>query len=316
MPYFIILVIFIFFTLISYFILNILIKRTDPGIKRLKDVDKLFDKSVPEEEKIKEESESKKLGAGIRKISSRISSFSKTDEKKLSGIQKALIQAGYQKHEHLQNFMSLKVFLGFISLVALIMSGVISGKSLAIIIFLGLIAGLIGYIVPNIFLSLKIQQRQEQIASGLADALDFLVICVEAGMGLNSAIVRVGKELKLKCKPLAEELLVVNREIRTGLPRENALRNLSERNRVQDLKILAGSIILSDRLGTNISDTLRAQSDSLRTRIRQRAEEQAAKAGIKLLFPLVIFILPALFLIILGPGILLFIKEILPVIQK
>jgi tight adherence protein C len=316
MPYFIILVIFIFFTLISYFILNILIKRTDPGIKRLKDVDKLFDKSVPEEEKIKEESESKKLGAGIRKISSRISSFSKTDEKKLSGIQKALIQAGYQKHEHLQNFMSLKVFLSFISLVALIMSGVISGKSLAIIIFLGLIAGLIGYIVPNIFLSLKIQQRQEQIASGLADALDFLVICVEAGMGLNSAIVRVGKELKLKCKPLAEELLVVNREIRTGLPRENALRNLSERNRVQDLKILAGSIILSDRLGTNISDTLRAQSDSLRTRIRQRAEEQAAKAGIKLLFPLVIFILPALFLIILGPGILLFIKEILPVIQK
>lgn len=316
MPYFIILVIFIFFTLISYFILNILIKRTDPGIKRLKDVDKLFDKSVPEEEKVKEERESKKFGAGIRKISSRISSVSKADEKKLSGIQKALIQAGYQKHEHLQNFMSLKVFLGFISFVTLIMSGVISGKSLVIIIFLGLIAGLIGYIVPNIFLSLKIRQRQEQIASGLADALDFLVICVEAGMGLNSAIVRVGKELRLKCKPLAEELLVVNREIRTGLPRENALRNLSERNRVQDLKILAGSIILSDRLGTNISDTLRAQSDSLRTRIRQRAEEQAAKAGIKLLFPLVIFILPALFLIILGPGILLFIKEILPVIQK
>lgn len=316
MPYFVILVIFIFFTLISYYILNILIKRTDPGIKRLKDVDNLFDRSVPEEEKVIKKNKSRKFGEGIQRISSRLSGFSKADDKKLRGVQKALVQAGYQKHEHLQNYMSIKVFLGFLSFVTLIMSGVISGKSFAIIIFLGLIVGLVGYIIPNIFLSLKIRQRQEQIASGLADALDFLVICVEAGMGLNSAIVRVGKELKLKCKPLAEELLLVNREIRTGLPRESALRNLSERNRVLDLKILAGSIILSDRLGTNISDTLRAQSDSLRTRIRQRAEEQAAKASIKLLFPLIIFILPALFLIILGPGILLFIKDILPVFQK
>jgi tight adherence protein C len=112
----------------------------------------------------------------------------------------------------------------------------------------------------------------------------------------------VGAELSVRCKPIAEEFGRVNQDLRTGVSREKALRNLSDRNKVEDLRIFISALILADRLGTSVADTLRAQADSLRTRIRQKAEEQAARAGIKMLFPLVFFILPALIIILMGPA--------------
>ena len=314
MFYLILLAAFIFFTTISLYLLTVLGKKTDPSVKRFRDVENLLKKMSTDEDKYI--IQRKKSDQKFQKFSSQIVKFIKKDEKKQSRLQKSLLYAGYRQREHLQNYVSLKVFLAFIFFVSVFFIGILYNINASLILFFGLIAAFIGYIIPNIFLLLKIQNRQEKIASGLADTLDFLVVCVEAGMGLNSAIVRVGKEMQLKCKPLSDELLQVNQEIRTGLSREEALRNLGKRNRVQDLKVLVGSIILSDRLGTHIGDMLRAQSDSLRIRIRQRAEEQAAKAGIKLLFPLVIFILPALFLIILGPGVITFINVILPMFQK
>jgi len=289
MFYLILLAAFIFFTTISLYLLTVLGKKTDPSVKRFRDVENLLKKMSTDEDKYI--IQRKKSDQKFQKFSSQIVKFIKKDEKKQSRLQKSLLYAGYRQREHLQNYVSLKVFLAFIFFVSVFFIGILYNINASLILFFGLIAAFIGYIIPNIFLLLKIQNRQEKIASGLADTLDFLVVCVEAGMGLNSAIVRVGKE-------------------------EEALRNLGKRNRVQDLKVLVGSIILSDRLGTHIGDMLRAQSDSLRIRIRQRAEEQAAKAGIKLLFPLVIFILPALFLIILGPGVITFINVILPMFQK
>ena len=131
-----------------------------------------------------------------------------------------------------------------------------------------------------------------------------LVISVEAGLGLNAALLRVGQDMAVRCKPISEEFGRVNQELRTGVSREKALRNLSQRNRVEDLKIFVGALVLTDRLGTSIADTLRVQADSLRTRLRQKAEEQAAKAGIKMLFPLVFFILPALIIILMGPAVI------------
>ena len=164
--------------------------------------------------------------------------------------------------------------------------------------------------LPDTFLVIKIHKRQAEIGSGLADALDLLVICVEAGLGLNSAIMRVGQEMKLRSKAIGEEFMLVTQEIRTGESREQALRNLAYRNRIKDLNILTGALILADRLGTSIADTLRINADSMRTRMRQRAEEQAAKASIKMLLPLLLFIFPALLIVILGPAILSIFKAV------
>jgi tight adherence protein C len=169
---------------------------------------------------------------------------------------------------------------------------------------------LLGYFLPAVVLSLKMQERQEEIAKGLPDALVFLVVCVEAGLGLNAALVRVGKELGLRSRALGEELVLVNQEMRAGVAREQALRHLSQRNTIGDLKIVVAALVLADRLGTSIADTLRAQSDSLRTRVRQRTEERAAKSGIKLLFPLVFMILPTLFIVILGPAVILGVRAL------
>jgi len=157
-----------------------------------------------------------------------------------------------------------------------------------------------------------IKKHQSEIASALPDALDLLVICVEAGLGLNAAIQRVGQDMAIRNPAMANELLRVNQEMRTGVSREKALRNLAERNLVEDLRILVGALVLTDKLGTSIANTLRAQADSLRTRVRQKAEEQAAKAALKLLFPLVFCILPALFIILMGPAFIALLKTFNP----
>jgi len=173
---------------------------------------------------------------------------------------------------------------------------------------LALILALVGLSLPNMVLRYITAQRRQEIGESLSDALDLLVICMEAGLGLNAALLRVAQELGMRSPVLSRELLLVTQEMRTGLPREKALRNLSVRNHVENLRILVGALVLADKLGTSLADTLRAQADSLRTRLRQSAEEQAAKAGIKMLFPLVLFIFPALFIVILGPGIISILK--------
>jgi tight adherence protein C len=137
-----------------------------------------------------------------------------------------------------------------------------------------------------------------------------LVICVEAGLGLNQALVRVSDEVETMSPILAEELQIVNLEMRAGTPREDALRNLGERTGVMDLRALATMLIQTDRFGTSIAQALRVHSDTLRTKRRQRAEEAAAKTTIKLVPPLVFFIFPAIFVVVLGPAMLHLINEL------
>ena len=159
-----------------------------------------------------------------------------------------------------------------------------------------------------IWLRGRIRSRKKQIISGLPDALDLMVVCVEAGLGLNATLLRVGQELSRHCPAVSQELLLVNREMRTGVSRHDALRHLSQRNPVDDVQSFVAVLIQTDKLGSSMSRTLRTQSDSLRTKRRQRAEEAAAKTSIKLLFPLVFFILPSLFVVLLGSGIIQAIK--------
>lgn len=257
-------------------------------------------------------SEQANLPQKAEKLLTKMGRFGKNNDKDAKH-KSSLMQAGFYQQNSVRIFLSLKLVCATFLFSIYTGLGLLSGKSFSAIFLMGLLFAFMGYMFPRLFLMTKIRRRQEAIAGGLSDALDFLVICVEAGLGLNSALVRVGTEIKLRCKALGEELLMVNQEMRTGAPREQALRNLSERNRVKDLKALTSAILLSDRLGTNLSDTLRTQSDFLRTRVLQRAEEKAAKSSIKLLFPLVFFLMPALFVVILGPGIILVIKTFGPI---
>lgn len=164
------------------------------------------------------------------------------------------------------------------------------------------IALCIGYLLPRTILDQMIKGRQQRLRWGLADALDLLVVSIEAGLGLNAAIVCVSEELKTVHPDISSEFELANLEIRVGRQREAALRNLADRTGVDDLRGLCAMMIQADRFGTSISRAVRVYADSLRTKRRQRAEQAAQKAAVKLLFPLACFLFPTLFIVILGPA--------------
>lgn len=157
-------------------------------------------------------------------------------------------------------------------------------------------------IAPSFFVDARVRRRQKQLQRALPDALDLLVTCVEAGLGLNQALVRVSEEVRHLSPEMSGELALVNLEIRAGVPREDALRNLADRTGVEDVRSLTTMLIQTDRFGTSVAQALRVQSDTARTKRRQRAEEAAAKTTIKMLFPLLFCIFPGLFVVIIGPG--------------
>ncbi|MGH7499563.1 MAG: type II secretion system F family protein [Gemmatimonadales bacterium] len=160
----------------------------------------------------------------------------------------------------------------------------------------------IGWIIPPFYVRSRLQRRQKEVQRALPDALDMLVVCVEAGLGLNQALVRVADEIYHVSPLLSEQIIMVNLEIRAGTARDDALRMLAERTGLSDVSSLVAMLIQTDRFGTSVANALRVQATSLRTKRRQRAEEAAAKTAIKLVFPLVLCVFPALFVVILGPA--------------
>jgi tight adherence protein C len=186
----------------------------------------------------------------------------------------------------------------------------IRGMSLTAILFMSGMAALVGWLVPVYVLRRRTRKRSRAIQLSLPDMLDMMVVCVEAGLGLNQAMQRVAEELGTMSPELSEELQLTNLEIQTGMPREEALRNLADRTGSTDLKSLVGMLVQTDRFGTSIARALRVHSKTLRTKRRQRAEEQAAKTTVKLIFPLVLFIFPALMVVILVPAVLHIIRSL------
>lgn len=164
------------------------------------------------------------------------------------------------------------------------------------------VLAVIGFYLPTLWLWQKAGERKLEVTHALPDALDLMVVCVEAGLGLNAAIVKVSQEITLASPVLSQELRQVNNEMKAGINRIDALRALAERTGVADVKSLVAVLVQTDRLGTSVAASLRAQSDSLRIKRRQRAEEAAHKVAVKLVFPLVLCIFPELLLILLGPG--------------
>jgi tight adherence protein C len=159
-----------------------------------------------------------------------------------------------------------------------------------------------GFYLPDIWLKIRTANRKDKITRGFPDALDLLVVCVEAGMGLDAAINRVAEEISLSNKILSDELKVLNLELRAGKPRRDALQDLAVRTGLEDVSSLVTLLIQTDKFGTSIARALRVHSDSMRTARFQRAEELAAKLPVKLLIPLIFFIFPSLFVVIIGPA--------------
>jgi tight adherence protein C len=178
-------------------------------------------------------------------------------------------------------------------------------------ILIGVLTALLSFYLPNIWLLQKTDKRKEKILLGLPDALDLLVICVEAGMGLDSAVNRVAKEVKMSWPELSDELHFMTLELRAGKERQEALRNLALRTNLEEINSLSTLLIQTDKFGTSMADALRIYSDTFRTQRFQRAEEMAAKLPVKLVFPLILFIFPSLFVVLLGPAAITIYKNIL-----
>ncbi|MBC8028931.1 MAG: type II secretion system F family protein [Pyrinomonadaceae bacterium] len=219
-------------------------------------------------------------------------------------LQKQLMQAGFRSSSAPITFRAIQIctLAGFPAIVALacaLLARPLSGAVLYI-----LFAFVIGFFLPRYALRRMIRSRQQLVRWGLADALDLMVISIEAGLGLNAAMVKVSQELKDVHPDISDEFEMANLEMRVGREREEALRNLAERTGVDDLRSLVAMLIQTDKFGTSIARAIRAFSDSLRTKRRQRAEQAAQKAAVKLLFPLACFLFPTLFIALLGPAVL------------
>jgi len=220
----------------------------------------------------------------------------------LSQTRAWLIQAGYRSPQHATIYNGLRVLcagLGFISV--FLFTGFDSPMLLA-----GITA--LGFFLPRFMLKKKLAARQRRIRLGLPDGLDLTVICVEAGLSLDQAMMRVGEDLRTAHPELSAEFHLFDLEARAGKPRVEALRDLAERTGVDDIRSLVGTLIQTDRFGTSVAQALRVHSDSLRTERRQRAEEQAAKTTVKMIIPLVLFVMPSLIFVTVGPAVIQLLK--------
>ncbi len=221
---------------------------------------------------------------------------------KINELKKTLIQAGIYNESAPAVYFGLKLGLT-VALPVMVMPWLF-GRDLPLIALLVIffLLVILGYFLPTLILNHLVVSRKRKIKESLPDALDLLVVCVEAGQGMNAALKRVSNDLKLGHPVLARELGLVNLEISAGLDREVALRNLAERTGVEDVASLTSMLIQADRFGTSLAQSLKVQSETLRTTRRQRLEELAAKTPVKLVFPLLLFIFPALMVVIIGPA--------------
>ena len=231
--------------------------------------------------------------------------------KEMSKLRLRLVTAGFRRDEALSIFAGIRA-VAAVGAFLLVMSPIFGHPNMAFAFgALGL-----AYIIPGMVLGKMAKRRQHRIQLSLADALDLLVVSVEAGLGLDQAMQRVAAELATAYPDLSDELRLVNLELRAGIARDEALRNLADRTGVEDLSGLVTMLVQTDKFGTSIAQSLRVFSETLRTKRRQRAEEAAAKTGVKMVFPLVFCIFPAIWVITIGPAAIRFVQVLLPIIRK
>lgn len=226
-----------------------------------------------------------------------------------AGLRNASAPALYFASKTVLTFLLPGLFLSYL--------GLWKGGASSTLVLAGITAcAAIGYYLPTVVLAHMVRHRQRELFENFPDALDLMIVCIEAGLSLDAVIARAGQEVRINSPALADELHLVTLELRAGASREQALRNLALRSGIDEIDALVAMLIQADRFGTSIADSLRVQSDSLRNKRRLRAEEAAAKIPTKMLFPLIFCIFPALLVVLLGPAVLSIHRVLLPLFRQ
>jgi tight adherence protein C len=280
-------------SLVAYAIGTTVLTRTSPEQRRLRSIGATTASGVVLEGSL--------LADNISPRLRRLSRLVPKSPKDMSLLRRRLTAAGYTSMQSAIFFSAARVALPVaIALAVISVLGLRRGALAA------LLGGGLGFMLPDFWLSRATKQRQKLIRNGLPDALDLLIVCLEAGSSLDQAILKASEELEVAHPELAGELRLVTTETRAGKPRLEALRNFAERTRVDDVRSLVTMLVQTERFGTSLSQALRTHAETSRTKRRQRAEERAAKVGVKMVFPLVFFLFPALYIVILGPAVVKF----------
>jgi len=240
-------------------------------------------------------------GTPVARVAAQVTSFFSPIRGLVTGFDQDLAYkltlAGFRKPEHVEIFTAIKLLLPVLGIAA----GSFFTTNLLAAVAVGALAG---FFIPDMVLSYLVTRRQTNIRLALPDALDLLVICMEAGLGIDQAMIRVGEEMALTAPDLAEEFQIINREQRAGKPRLDAWRSLAERLDIEFVRQFVTMLVQTERFGTPVAHALGVFADTLRSRRMQAAEEAASKTGVKLLFPLVFFIFPSIFVVTMLPAIL------------
>jgi len=242
----------------------------------------------------------------------RMNQPSKVEEARATRRQ--LITAGYRSGKAPVFFAGAKLFLAVLmtALIALVPVKLLGFPAFSNLVFYYVLAATCGYYAPVVWLRKAIATRKDALQRAIPDALDLMVVCVEAGLGLDQAITRVGEEVKRTHPALSDELNLLEMELRTGVSRQEALRNFAHRTDLEEARNLVALLVQTDRFGTSIGQALRVHADAMRSTRRLRAEELAAKLPVKLLFPLIFFIFPSMFIVLLGSAVIQMVRVLFP----
>jgi tight adherence protein C len=251
---------------------------------------------------------------GVVRVLRHIGGYVPVSPESASSARRLLIHAGYRSEHSVAALYGIKVLAAAaLVLAAILLRGMVDLPAKRIMM---IVAGAgMGFVGPAFLLEKKVKSRQQRLRCSLPDLLDLMVVSVEAGLGLDQAILHVSRELQMAHPELCEEWSLVNLEMRAGKRRSDALRNLAERTGEPELRKLVAILVQNDRFGTSMAEALRSHSDFMRTRRRQDAEERAGKVGVKLVFPIFFFVLPAMMIVTAGPAILQLVKQLFPLMR-
>jgi tight adherence protein C len=262
------------------------------------------------------EDESEPQGSSIITVLRQIGAHVPSSEADMASLRKMLAQAGYRSENAAPVFFGLRIVAAVVMLICVVMFEPHMPENQSLRIVFVLFGVMVGWILPKMFLEKRVKKRKEILRLSLPDALDMLVVSVEAGLGLDQAMQHVAREIGHSHPQLSEELQMVTLEMRAGKRRSDALRHFAERTGEDEIKKLIAILIQNDRFGTSMGESLRTHSDYMRTRRKQEAEERAGKVGVKLVFPIFFFILPSMVIVSAGPGLLQIFKDLFPMMKN
>jgi len=243
----------------------------------------------------------------VREVLKKVGTKVPRSASEMGKVRLRLVQAGYRGEEALPMFYGIRIALALVAFTAFATPLLVRPN-----VMMGLGGSLLGYVLPGMVLARMARRRQHKMQLALPDALDLLVVSVEAGLGLDQALLRVGEELGTAHPDLSDELRLATLELRAGKGRADALRNLADRTGLEDMASLVTMLVQTDKFGTSVAQSLRVHSDVLRVKRRQRAEEAAAKTGVKMVFPLVFCIFPSIWVVTIGPAAIKFVEVLFP----